>query len=124
VERGGDKRIAAEPENDAGRVRRADAAEARPGRIEVEARPGELRGSPYADEHAEDRPEQCQPNADLDWIVIIARKPSRVRRCPECCGKEYEKQNKTVEEDHSPVDSEHIGSSCSRHRDADDREHN
>src|SRR3546814_18513771 len=51
---GRDQRIAAEAEDHAGGVHRAEAAEARPGRVERHVRPGEQGGDPDAEAHAHD----------------------------------------------------------------------
>ena len=76
----GDQRVAAEAEDDAGGVHRPDAPEARPGLVhEGQLRPGQQRGDPDAEEHADDGPGHRQNDADLGRVVVVGGQPAVVR---------------------------------------------
>ena len=79
MEGGGYERIPAEAENDAASVGRPDPAEARPSRVEVEARPSQLGRGPDPDEHPEDCPGKRKRYSYLDGIVIVSGGSRRVR---------------------------------------------
>src|SRR5690606_38436309 len=72
---GGNKRVAAEPEYDAGCMGWPHAPESGPGGVEGEVRPCELRGYPHAHEHAEDSPDHGQHDPDLDRVVVVVGLP-------------------------------------------------
>ncbi|MHC2487495.1 hypothetical protein ACVII0_001287 [Sinorhizobium meliloti] len=119
MERRCNQGVAAEPENDPGCMSGSDPSEARPGRVEIEARPSKLRRRPDADEHAEDRPEQCEPDADLDGIVVVARDARRVRGRPKRAGHDEVQQCKAIKEDNRSVYSERVEPAGRRHGNTD-----
>ena len=76
VERGRDQRIAAEAEDDAGRMHRPQPAKTRPRRIERQVGIGQQPRHPVADEHGDDTPDHGGDNAELGRRVVIAVEPA------------------------------------------------
>src|SRR3546814_3662247 len=82
MERRRDQRIAAESENDAGGVSRAQAAETGPCGVESQVGERQEPCHPVADEHREHGPDHGDDDPGLARVVIIARQ-SRFGRSEE-----------------------------------------
>jgi hypothetical protein len=122
VEGGGDQRVAAEAEDHAGRVRRAQASEGRPAGVEREVGPRQLCSRPNAHEHAEDRPGQRQGDPGLDRIVIVVGEAVRVRLAIVVRPHDEGAEARAEEHDDNPVYAERVGTSGCGHGQARDED--
>ena len=102
----GDQRIAAEAEDDAGRVHGAQPAEARPAGLEVQAGIGELPGDPVADEQAEGGPDHGEQDAGLGWLVPVAVLAVVDRLGREVAGDQVEDRGDRHQHDQRAVDAQ------------------
>ncbi|MCY1409608.1 hypothetical protein D9M71_249620 [compost metagenome] len=70
---GGEQCAAAEGEDHRIGVQRAQASEARPGQVEIEVGPDQLRRDQDADGHADDAPYHCHDGELADHLIVISR---------------------------------------------------
>ena len=105
----GDQRVAAEAEDDAGRVDGPQAPEARPCRVEGQVRPCEQRGDPHADGHGDHGPDHRKHNAGLGRIIVIAGKLFRGGLRREQRRQHCEKETRARHHDDEPVHAHGIG---------------
>lgn len=128
VEGGGDQGISAEAEDDAAGVDRPQPAEARPGGVEGQLRPGQKRRNPNANEHGDDSPEHGEDNAHLGRIVIVVLEQGPVRRRRIPFGDNEAAQRQREKEHGEALDAKRLaatrgghGKSYRRHDKADDK---
>ncbi|MHC2621203.1 hypothetical protein ACVIW2_003235 [Bradyrhizobium huanghuaihaiense] len=80
VEGARDQHVAAEGEDHGRGVQRPQPAELNPGQIEVQRRPGQLRGDDETDEEAGDAPEHRHEGAELDRPHVVVGAAVDLRR--------------------------------------------
>ena len=119
MQRGRDQRVAAEAEDDAGRVHRPEPAEARPAGIERQVGIGEKRRHPDADEHREDGPGHGQPDAELDRIVVVLAQPVLGRLRREVVAADEPHHEEACQHHDAAVNAERVVPAGNRHRRAD-----
>ena len=113
-----DQRVAAETEDDPGRVRRAQASEAGPRRIEGHLGIGEQPGDPVAHEHAEHGPDHGEDDARLARIVVVVRAPLAARLGRVVAGDHHEDHGDAGQHDDHAMDAERVVAAGRRHRQA------
>ena len=73
IERGREQHVAAERKDHRRRMQRPQAAEARPGQVEIQRRPGQLRGDDEAHQESGDTPEHRGNCGELDRPHVVVR---------------------------------------------------
>ena len=83
--------------------------------VEGEVGPSQLRGNPYAHEHAEHGPGHRQHDADLDRVVVIVVEPLTGRLRGVEGGKHDEDEPDTCHHDDEAMHAHWVGAAGGRH---------